>query len=787
MVERNDSGRIVLAGDQKGLVLALFDEYFNLVDHLEVILYTHAAWIPREFLLQHLMGLYRNGLESMSEIRALCENSEICESVRAVGVHRAVKSRVMEVIHTWIETCPSDFIKGHGPMFDMLEKFLYSAMENESGSDYNVAELVIGTLNLANQSSGKSHFNKRSGSSAVGTPKYHLKQRDPKCMSAMDFTPALLTAQLAIRDSKLLKSLTAAQVVAFRHPHAIKNTRTLLNAHLASSTSEISVDDEKKTREFEARSSHLDSITAALLTTQKFIGWLITEVVTSPNLGARIILLGNLIDVAHRCYELRNYHSTHCIYSALSSQPVSRLSDTWKALSAEHSYMWTKLVTRISNLLDFFDECVAAPSPKVMPLVPSMQLLAQQQAAGDHNRPRGATARTMVNFAKFRSFSQILKPLLIAHQQIAYPFADLACQPVLLFLEKHLSYLPYEQLLLCSKNIEHGPISSAWKENSGESSADEDDDDISTDSAVSSEEEQMSQPLSKSMPASSAGRNAPPTIVTSPLYKIRTTSGPPSSSGPDSSSLDSGSTTTEETPGGKMRRHRPRSNNAHPAPMSSAAEVSSNVSVETASVKSTGASSGTSYGNSSVSSSSSNVSVPVPRLTSSYSPARPSSPVVSSSPSPSQGIKGDLEVSREQALKDLHNEVRSKWTRPWSQCSVGTDLPRFVRKMVIVNEVTGEVIFTGGGDRLESSAEGSTANHVTELICDAFRSFAIVLDAKKDSKAIEKSLDLYFGSSQTGANVDVAKETDRFCREILGENSRVTSLLKVAASQVRDF
>lgn len=784
-----------MAGDQKGLVLALFDEYFNLPDHLEVILYTHAAWIPREFLLQHLTGLYKNGLESMAEIRAMCENAEIRDTVVNASVHRAIKTRVMEVVHTWIETCPTDFAKGHGPIFDMLERFLFSVMESDTGTDYNVAELVMGTLNLAIRGSGKSNFHTRNPSSALQAPKYALKQRDPKRMSAFDFSPALLATQLTIRDSKLLKSLTAAQLVSFRHTHAIKNVRTLLNAQFETSVSEISVGSSMKTREFEARHSHLDPVTTALCLTQKLIGWLITEVVTCPNLNARAILLGNLIDTAHRCYELRSYNSTYCIYSALSCAPVSRLSDTWKALSAEHSYMWSKLGARIPNLLDFFDECVAAPAPKVMPLIPSMQLLAQQASAGDHNRPRGSSARTMVNFAKFRSFAQILKPLLMAHQQISYPFAsDSASQPVLAFLEAHLTTLPYDQLLTCSKNIEHGPISSGWRDSNGDSSADEDDDDISTDSAVSSEEEGVPA-LSKSMPSSSpigAGGRARSTVVTSPLplYKIRSSSGTTTTT--DShSTIDSNSSLTDDSKHSSSRRYRPRSNMI-------TGDISSVMSAETSSVKSlsnaSGVSSGASnYGGSSASSSSSVHSVPVPsRLASSYSPARPTSPALPFSSGHGQGqAKGDLDVTREQALKDLQNEVRGKWTRPWAQCSVGTDLPRFVRKMVIVNEMTGEVIFNGAGERpggLESSADGNNPGvPVNELICDAFRSFAIVLDAKKDSKAIEKSLDLYFGPTAhaSTASMDVAKETDRFCREILGENSRVTSLLKVAASQVR--
>ena len=153
-------------------------------------------------------------------------------------------------------------------------------------------------------------------------------------------------------------------------------------------------------------------------------------------------------------------------------------------------------------------------------------------------------------------------------------------------------------------------------------------------------------------------------------------------------------------------------------------------------------------------------------------------------------------MSRDKALRDLHNEVKGKWQRPLAQCSVGADLPRFVRKIAVINDSTGEVDFNGGGDETTGSNEGADAAaqssdaQTADLICQLLKVFATALDAKKETKAMEKSLELYFGPrSKSGSapastgSFDVSKETDRFCREILGESSRVTSLLKVAASQ----
>lgn len=884
-MERNDVGKIILAGDSRFLVLALFDDYFNMVDHLEVILYTHAAWIPREMLLKHLTELYKSGLESFPEFlnMAASYGSEAKEAVSTKGIHQAIKTRVLEILHTWIETCPTDFSKSsRAPvsLHQSLESFLFSIMESNEGSEYNAAELVISTLNLAVRTV-KGGYHGRVASTPVPAPKISLKQTDPKLICALDIPPAVLTAQLAIRDFKILKSLTAAHLVVSRPTYSIRSARSLLNETFeeiinASSdalTAAKSEENETERKSSKRASASSDPVSKALQSTQKFVGWVITEVVTSPNLNARIILLGNFIDVAHRCYELRNYHSTHAIHMALSSAPVARLNDTWKALSSEHTYLWSKIGSRLSNLVDFFDECVAAPSPKVMPLLPSLQLLGQQHATGDRrgrrhfksansssphgvvevsmstsNTSTNATQNTTdkcVNFAKYRGLAQILKPLLSAHHHhsTGYPFSDLSSSIVLSFLDSHLTHLKYEQLWTCSKNIEHGPIASNW--NNGADSSAEEDDDISIDSQSSEEERAGASSSSNPSQLRDGHRrqknieivppNARPrssaVAAPLPLFKLKPTSSS-ETHGMSSEAGSSHSMSGDESLGLKPKRNRPRSH------MVSSGEVSAALlGIETSSVKSSGATSvasGSSISTSSSSTSSTYGSTPSSRGSSTN--------IVSKNlhvSSPASTSVNTEDVTREKALKDLQNEVRSKWTRPWTQCSVGADLPRFVRKMVVVNEMNGEIIFAGGGDRESALAENSqkfspsgassanatgsnsphspSQHHVStfELIPELLRSFAIALDSKKDAKAMDKSLDLYFppSSSQTNLNTstgidasrsqnnqsnqshhgsgnakesgggDIAKETDRFCREILGEHSKVSSLLKVTASQ----
>lgn len=123
----------------------------------------------------------------------------------------------------------------------------------------------------------------------------------------------------------------------------------------------------------------------------------------------------------------------------------------------------------------------------------------------------------------------------------------------------------------------------------------------------------------------------------------------------------------------------------------------------------------------------------------------------------------------EELSGQIQAEILEKWKRPLSKCSVGQDLPRFAKKITVVNG--NNIVF---GNRFYND-DMNVSHTIRELLFV----LAVQMDAKKELKAMENSFHLYFGKEEC----DILKESDRFAKEIFGENSKLSSLLKAACTQ----
>lgn len=810
-LEKTHKGKLVHSGSTRALVIALFDEQLAASDHLEVFVYTHLAWLSAANLLHYFIGLWQKNFSSLYP--NLNESQKA--AVSSPKVLTAIRARIMEIIHTWIECCPSDFKAHFGAanrpnhVHQELQTLLFAIMEKGTGAECSMAELVLGTLNLAirpNQSP-----NPRSASiSPVVSPKAaRLRIMPPENLGMLDLSPYEWTIQLTIREFNNAILLVPEHFATTQPGPILKNS------------TKISLMPPRNEEEETASPTGTAAITAAVERTQRFVGWVTTKIVTCPNMSARVIVLGNFIEIAHHCYELRNYQTAYSIYVGISKASVTRLNETWRGLSAEHMYFWSKMETRLSNLIDLFDECIEAPHPKVMPLIPMLQLLAQEQALRDLTKRDG-----WINFSKYRGISQIVKPMILA-QQIAYPFTDQAIPSVQAYLEHYLLCLGPTELMRFSQDIEPGSASllnanDSEEEDDFDTNGLEQDDvperRLSVDAVIPPRLSDLRRGSSALLPIprrGSAAQLGEDATQTKPVFVLKSPPASPprtriipastSSSIDDSISQLQAASADDIHARLEMRRPSAASISHRKSMTNSTSSLDGNnyrhsIHADDVSTKSSGSAKSDSVvvsprnrpHASSTSSDPHIHSYPVTQIQSTGSSSSvgaistSSHGSLSSAQTVSDRSSGKLEsdLPRDKTLKDLHNEVKGKWTRPWSQCSVGADLPRFIRKIVVIQETTNETVFHGGGEK----EDGSTTREVPlpELIGTLLKTFATVLEAKKELKAIEKSLDLYFSpkaANSSPGSFDVAKETDRFCREILGENARVTSLLKVAASQ----
>lgn len=811
-LEKTHKGKLVHSGSSRALVIALFDEQLAASDHLEVFVYTHLAWLSAANLLHYFIGLWQKNFSSLYPNL----NEAQLAAVSSPKVLTAIRARIMEIIHTWIECCPSDFKAHFGTanrpnhVHQELQTLLFAIMEKGSGAECSMAELVLGTLNLAIRPNQSSNPRSASISPAASSQAARLRVMQPENIGVLDLSPHEWTIQLTVREFNNAALLVPEHFTTTQPAPILKNSTKI--PHMP------------RHRDAEETSSPTGTaaISAAVERTQRFVGWVTTKIVTCPNISARVIVLGNFIETAHHCYELRNYQTAYSIYTGISKAAVTRLNDTWRGLSAEHMYFWTKLETRLSNLIDLFDECIEAPHPKIMPLIPMLQLLAQEQSLRDFTKRDG-----WINFSKYRGISQIVKPMILA-QQIAYPFTDQAIPSVQAYLEHHLLCLGANELMRFSQDIEPGNASLL---NANDSGSEEDEFDannmetddvperrLSADAIVPPRLSDLRRGSSTLLPIPRRGSmvqmgdEATPTkpvfvLKSPPASPPRTRIIPASTSSSVEDSISHLQTASADDIHGRQELRRPSASSiSHRKSMTnSTSSLDGNnsrhsIQSDDVSTKSSGSAKSDSVvvsprNRPHASSTNSDPHIhtypvaPIQSTGSSSSVGGISTSSHGSLPSAqtvSDRSPGKLEsdLPRDKTLKDLHNEVKGKWTRPWSQCSVGADLPRFIRKMVVVQEATNETVFHGGGEK----EDGATSREapLPELIGTLLKTFATVLEAKKELKAIEKSLDLYFSpkaASSSPGSFDVAKETDRFCREILGENARVTSLLKVAASQ----
>ena len=64
--------------------------------------------------------------------------------------------------------------------------------------------------------------------------------------------------------------------------------------------------------------------------------WVATKILESEQIADRVSVLRYFVDVAYKCYELRNFNTVPSIIAALESTPVHRMRKTWDAFARKH-------------------------------------------------------------------------------------------------------------------------------------------------------------------------------------------------------------------------------------------------------------------------------------------------------------------------------------------------------------------------------------------------------------------------------------------------------------------
>lgn len=379
--------------------------------------------------------------------------------------------------------------------------------------------------------------------------------------------------------------------------------------------------------------------------------WVATEILQTPNTKQRIVVLSNFLDLAINLLELRNFKTCFNVYHGLRMPQVARLTKTWNGLDPKTLAVWQDLELQLRGLAAWFDQTLASPSPKILPIPLLLRFLEVREQEPDMHR----RYVHMINFNKMRAVADLVKPF-IESQSVQYGFDE---NPALqTYLEKYLTVIDSQHKLnKLSKDIE------------------------------------------------SDGTAPSATIVLSPRSKAA------------AAVTSSSSTSIASAPTHKQKSEATKAADA--------------------TAKKVGAT------------------------------TDPDRPLLVSDP-----LNGK---TRDQINVDIHNELVGKWKRPLTKCSVGSDLPRLIAK-ILVSDARGHTLYKCREDRKKI--------YLAREMHMFLRCMAQQLESSKDAKAIEKSFKDYFTiEARSEASTDIIKETGRFVSEILGEESIITSLLKVTASQ----
>jgi len=147
-------------------------------------------------------------------------------------------------------------------------------------------------------------------------------------------------------------------------------------------------------------------------------GWVQSEVVMTPNLKERILVLGRFVQVAGFLRELGNLNGAMEFVSALNTVNVKRLQKTWRGLQRKEATMFVALEEDFSAEGNYNNyRKILAQTPNGLPYIGVVlqDLLMIEEIPTF--LPNG-----MVNFRKMRRFSSVLRAEILERQNVLRRF-----------------------------------------------------------------------------------------------------------------------------------------------------------------------------------------------------------------------------------------------------------------------------------------------------------------------------------------------------------------------------
>ena len=148
--------------------------------------------------------------------------------------------------------------------------------------------------------------------------------------------------------------------------------------------------------------------------------WVVTKIVLTDDLKARVALLSRFIEIANACMQINNYNTAMEIIAGLNSSSVFRLKLTWEALSPSTLSTFNKIKEQLSHDGSYRNlrELLHNRQP---PTIPYFGIYLTDLVFADEANPDKITDHGLINFEKNYLLYKIIKEIQL-YQQTPYNF-----------------------------------------------------------------------------------------------------------------------------------------------------------------------------------------------------------------------------------------------------------------------------------------------------------------------------------------------------------------------------
>ncbi|KAL6045195.1 cell division cycle-related protein [Balamuthia mandrillaris] len=329
-------------------------------DYVQHFLYLYRFFIKPKTLLKRLQNLYRQEPKGATPEALAQSQAQLVET----------RKRIIAILKKWIEISFND-LKDDSKFMYKFMYFVNNVLTYQEKVDSKIGQELTRLIEQRNmvgrELKEKEERKKRWNMALVVDHKNVPLQKKAGWLNFMELHTKDLVEELALIERNTFV--------------AIKPTEFL--GGLWDTGSEEDVKRQENYRKWETQQKRIEQ-------------WVITEMLTRPNLNERTQALKKFIDIAKRSFKIGNLNTTSTILEALKSPEIQRLTRTWENLAQRTMAAMDKILFIMKPLQqNYIDYVTFLRDAKSTSILPSVNIFTREikklqlRARVPPERPRG--------------------------------------------------------------------------------------------------------------------------------------------------------------------------------------------------------------------------------------------------------------------------------------------------------------------------------------------------------------------------------------------------------------